>query len=36
MFRNGYAHRRCIIPVDGFFERQSIKGAMAKQPYAIA
>lgn len=36
MFRNAYAHRRCIIPVDGFFEWQAIKGAKAKQPYAIA
>lgn len=36
MFQNGYAHRRYIIPVDGFFERQAIKGAEAKQPYAIA
>ena len=28
--------RRCIVPVDGFFEWRGIKGARAKQPYAIA
>ena len=26
----------CIVPVDGFFEWRAIKGARAKQPYAIA
>ena len=36
MFRNAYAQRRCIVPVDGFFEWRAIKGARAKQPYAIA
>jgi putative SOS response-associated peptidase YedK len=35
MFRDAYAKRRCIVPVDGFFEWRAIKGA-AKQPYAIA
>ena len=35
MFRDAYAKRRCIVPVDGFFEWHAIKGA-AKQPYAIA
>ena len=35
MFRDAYAKRRCILPVDGFFEWRAIKGA-AKQPYAIA
>lgn len=35
MFRDAYAQRRCIVPVDGFFEWQAIKGARAKQPYAI-
>jgi putative SOS response-associated peptidase YedK len=34
MFRDAYAKRRCIIPVDGFFEWQAIRGA-AKRPYAI-
>src|SRR5260370_11057368 len=28
--------RRCIVPVDGFFEWNAIKGQKAKQPYAIA
>jgi len=36
MFRDGYAQRRCIVPDDGFFEWRAIKGACAKQPYAIA
>jgi putative SOS response-associated peptidase YedK len=35
-FREAYAFRRCIVPVDGFFEWRAIKGARAKQPYAIA
>jgi putative SOS response-associated peptidase YedK len=36
MFREAYAFRRCIVPVDGFFEWRAIKGARGKQPYAIA
>jgi hypothetical protein len=28
--------RRCIVPVDGFFEWRAIKGQWAKQLYAIA
>ena len=28
--------RRCIVPVDGFFEWKAVKGQKAKQPYAIA
>jgi putative SOS response-associated peptidase YedK len=36
MFRDADAQRRCIVPVDGFFEWRAIKGARAKQPYAIA
>jgi putative SOS response-associated peptidase YedK len=35
-FRDAYAQRRCIVPVDGFFEWRAIKGARGKQPYAIA
>jgi putative SOS response-associated peptidase YedK len=35
-FRDAYQRRRCIIPVDGFFEWKAIKGQKAKQPYAIA
>jgi putative SOS response-associated peptidase YedK len=36
MFREAYALRRCIVPIDGFFEWRAIRGARAKQPYAIA
>ena len=36
MVREASARRRCIVPVDGFFEWRAIKGARAKQPYAIA
>ena len=35
-FREAYQKRRCILPVDGFFEWKAIKGQKAKQPYAIA
>ena len=35
-FRDAYARRRCIVPVDGFFEWKPIKGQKAKQPFAIA
>jgi putative SOS response-associated peptidase YedK len=34
VFSDAYAARRCIVPVDGFFEWRSIKGK--RQPYAIA
>lgn len=33
-FREAYRLRRYIVPVDGFFEWQAVKGG--KQPYAIA
>jgi putative SOS response-associated peptidase YedK len=36
MFRDAYAHRRCIVPVDGFFEWMAVKGQRAKQPFVIA
>jgi putative SOS response-associated peptidase YedK len=36
MFREAYARRRCVVPVDNFFEWKAVKGAKAKQPYAIA
>lgn len=35
-FRDAYCRRRCIVPVDAFFEWKAIKGQKAKQPYAIA
>jgi putative SOS response-associated peptidase YedK len=35
-FREAYRRRRCVVPVDGFFEWRAIKGQKAKQPYAIA
>jgi putative SOS response-associated peptidase YedK len=34
MFRDAYRERRCILPVDGFYEWMATKGG--KQPYAIA
>ena len=34
-FRDAYRRRRCINPVDRFFECTAIKGQRAKQPYAI-
>jgi putative SOS response-associated peptidase YedK len=35
-FRDAYRCRRCILPVDGFYEWMAVKGAKAKQPFAIA
>ena len=34
-FRDAYRHRRCLVPIDNFFEWKAIKGGMPKQPYAI-
>jgi putative SOS response-associated peptidase YedK len=34
-FQEAYRKRRCILPVDGFFEWKAIKGQKAKQPYAV-
>ena len=35
MFRDAYARRRCIMPIDAFFEWKAILGQKAKQPFAI-
>jgi putative SOS response-associated peptidase YedK len=35
-FRDAYAKRRCLLPIENFFEWRAIKGQKAKQPYAIA
>ena len=35
-FRDAYARRRCLLPIDNFFEWKAIKGQRTKQPYAIA
>lgn len=34
-FRDAYKRRRCLVPVDSFFEWKAIPGSRAKQPYAI-
>ena len=36
LFKSAYARRRCLVPIDNFFEWRAIKGQKAKQPYAIA
>jgi putative SOS response-associated peptidase YedK len=35
-FRDAYRHRRCLLPIDNFFEWKAVKGARSKQPFAIA
>lgn len=35
-FRQAFAQRRCLVPVDGFFEWQAMSDARAKQPFLIA
>lgn len=35
MFREAFRRRRAIVPIDSFFEWKAVKGAKAKQPYAI-
>src|SRR5690242_11625327 len=35
-FRDAYRRRRCLLPVDNFFEWKATKGAKTKQPFAIA
>jgi putative SOS response-associated peptidase YedK len=36
MFRAAYAKRRCLVPVDNFFEWAKVKGRGPRQPYAVA
>jgi putative SOS response-associated peptidase YedK len=36
MFKAAYAKRRCLLPIDGYFEWRAIKGSKMKQPYALA
>src|SRR5262245_37967170 len=36
MFRVAYAERRCLVPVDNFFEWAKAKGKRPRQPYAVA
>jgi putative SOS response-associated peptidase YedK len=36
MFRAAYAKRRCLVPVDNFFEWAKVKGKGPRQPYAVA
>jgi putative SOS response-associated peptidase YedK len=35
-FADAYRRRRCILPIDGFFEWKAVKGEKVKQPFAIA
>ena len=34
MFRDAFVQRRCIVPIDGFYEWQALAGG--KQPWAVA
>jgi putative SOS response-associated peptidase YedK len=34
-FRRAFAKRRCILPVDGFYEWKAVPGQKRKQPYFI-
>lgn len=34
-FRAAFRQRRCLVPVDGFYEWQEVPGSKAKQPYLI-
>ncbi|MFZ4517847.1 MAG: SOS response-associated peptidase [Microthrixaceae bacterium] len=34
-FRRAFARRRCIVPVDGFYEWRAVPGRRQKQPYFI-
>jgi putative SOS response-associated peptidase YedK len=34
-FRSSFARRRCIVPVDGFYEWKVVPGSKVKQPFYI-
>ena len=34
-FRDAYRRRRCLLPIDSFFEWKAVRGAAVKQPFAI-
>jgi len=34
-FKRAFRERRCLVPVDGFYEWQAVPGQKAKQPYFI-
>lgn len=34
-FAEAFAQRRCLVPVDGFYEWQAVEGQKAKQPWRI-
>lgn len=36
MFKSAFAKRRCLLPIDGFYEWMAVKGQKTKQPYALA
>ena len=35
-FKHAFKRRRCIVPVDGFYEWQKLEGQKVKQPYFIS
>lgn len=35
-FRDAFRRRRCLVPIDAFYEWRPLPGGKAKQPYAVA